>query len=227
MDVIYKERLEILKSSYNKRLGAKEQIQNRITNTENIVSTLKRDIITYSSVIDLLQKTAIGARDTARLHLENIVTSALQYISGSDYEFSIELTEKAGKPFAEFYVVVDINGVKSKQKPQDACGGGFVDIISAALRYAYQELYNKPKVMGGNLLDEPGKMVSEQASIKFAEFIKHLGESFDRQTIMITHNDNLKSIADKTINVSLNSNNESVTVEYKDINIDLELDFEV
>ncbi len=52
------------------------------------------------------------------------------------------------------------------------------------------------------ILDEPGKMIDEDRSIKFAEYIKELGTIYGKQTIMITHNKNLSDIADETFNVS-------------------------
>ena len=42
--------------------------------------------------------------------------------------------------------------------------------------------------------------------IKFAEYIKFLGTHYDRQTIMVTHNDNLSNVADKTFVVTKNTN---------------------
>ena len=226
MDNKYQEILESVKARYNMRLGEKNRIEADIVKATTTIDGLNKLIITQNQVIDLLQKTAEGARDKARQHLETVVTSALQYISGESYEFQIEITEKAGKPHAEFYVVTKIGGIESKQKPQEACGGGFVDIISAALRYAYLELYNKPNIQGGTLLDEPGKMVSSEASVRFAEFIKQLGVSFNRQTIMITHNDNLQNIADTTFVVALDSNGISKVTEGLPSLSSEDLDFE-
>ena len=81
-----------------------------------------------------------------------------------------------------------------------------VEVVRYSSEYAYVNLYNKPKLMGWMMLDEPGKMVSANMSAKFGEFIKQLGKDFDRQTIMVTHNPNLLSIADNFITINKGGN---------------------
>lgn len=190
---------------------------------------LKKDIATIKSkmssleamnqnlekVIVILTQAATTSRDNARTHFEKIITDALQFVSQSkDYEFVIkELTGRA-KASYEFYIKSTVNGVECIQKPEDANGGGFVDIISVAAKYAYLEIFNDPKIMSGTLLyDEPGKMISEQMSVKFAEYIKFLGNHYGRQTIMVTHNDNLSNVADKTFVVRKDNNGISTATE--------------
>jgi AAA15 family ATPase/GTPase len=118
----------------------------------------------------------------------------------------------------EFFIKSTVNGQESLQSPKDANGGGFVDIISVAAKYAYLELFNDPKIQCGTVfLDEPGKMIDEQRSIKFAEYIKELGRNYNKQTIMITHNTSLKDIADQTYYVSQNNNLISNVTEIIDV----------
>ena len=201
-------------------------------------ANLKKDIATIKSkvqametmnqdlekVIVILTQAATTSRDNARAHFEKIVTDALQFVSQSkDYEFVIkELTGRA-KASYEFYIKSTVNGVECIQKPEDANGGGFVDIISVAAKYAYLEIFNDPKVMSGTLLyDEPGKMISEQMSVKFAEYIKFLGNHYGRQTIMITHNENLSNVADKTFVVRKDHNGISTAKEQTALNINFD-----
>jgi DNA repair exonuclease SbcCD ATPase subunit len=209
---IYRERLDSIKQKYNIRKGVQSKIMNDDKVCIEALEQAKQSLETDQKVVLLLQKTAEEARLKAKVYLENIVTNALQYISGAGYTFEIDIQELRGKPDAEFYVVSTVNGHKSRQRPQDACGGGFVDIISAALRYAYLELFNNPTVKGMLMLDEPGKMISENASVKFAEFVKQLCDSFKRQTILVTHNENLQAVADKT-NVIILQNDVSVVID--------------
>lgn len=172
-------------------------------------------------VIVILTQAATTSRDNARAHFEKIITDALQFVSQSkDYEFVIkELTGRA-KASYEFYIKSTVNGIECIQKPEDANGGGFVDIISVAAKYAYLEIFNDPKIMSGTLLyDEPGKMISEQMSVKFAEYIKFLGNHYGRQTIMVTHNDNLSNVADKTFVVRKDRNGISTATEQSAVTV--------
>lgn len=173
-------------------------------------------------VIVILTQAATASRDNARAHFEKIVTDALQFVTQSkDYEFIIKELPNRAKASYEFYIKSTVNGVECIQKPEDANGGGFVDIISVASKYAYREIFNDPKIMSDTLLyDEPGKMISEQMSIKFAEYIKFLGKHYGRQTIMITHNEHLSNVADKTFVVRKDRNGTSVAKEMSDMNID-------
>jgi DNA repair ATPase RecN len=189
-------------------------LQGKISATETMNEELEK-------VIVILTQAATTSRDNARAHFEKIITDALQFVSqSSDYEFVIkELTGRA-KASYEFYIKSTVNGVECIQKPEDANGGGFVDIISVAAKYAYLEIFNDPKIMSGTLLyDEPGKMISEQMSVKFAEYIKFLGNHYGRQTIMVTHNDNLSNVADKTFVVRKDRNGISTATEMSAMNI--------
>ena len=192
----WKNKIDTVKSIYNKRVGARDII---IAENETLIKEKAKYellVLRCAQVVELLSSVSAQAREKAKGQLETIVTTALQYVSEDNYEFRIEpLNGK--KPGYEFYVVSTINGIESKQKPQDACGGGFVDIIATALRYAYLNAFSDPVIGNFMGLDEPGKMVSEMASVKFAEFVKHLGSSFNRQTILVTHNESLLNVADK------------------------------
>jgi DNA repair ATPase RecN len=192
-----------------------------IASIKGKMSSLETMNQNLEKVIIILTQAATTSRDNARTHFEKIITDALQFVSQSkDYEFVIkELTGRA-KASYEFYIKSTVNGVECIQKPEDANGGGFVDIISVAAKYAYLEIFNDPKIMSGTLLyDEPGKMISEQMSVKFAEYIKFLGNHYGRQTIMVTHNDNLSNVADKTFVVRKDRNGISTATEQSAMNV--------
>ena len=172
--------------------------------------------------IEVFNHASSVSRETAKNHFEQIVTNALQFVTQStDYEFVIQELTSRSKPSYEFYVKSTVNGIECLQKPEDANGGGFVDIISVALKYAYLEVFNDPKIMSATLFyDEPGKMISDNMSVKFAEYLKFLGTQYGRQTIMITHNENIANIADTTFNVKKDLNGISIVEQYDSINFD-------
>ena len=183
-------------------------------NVENEIKALDQKIDTYTNenddlqrVIAILTQTSSISRDNARSHFEKIVTNALQFVTQStDYEFLIQEIPGRAKASYEFYIKSTVNGIECIQKPEDSNGGGFIDIISVACKYAYREIFNDPRIQCDTLLyDEPGKMISEKMSVKFAEYIKFLGSHYDRQTIMVTHNDSLANTGDLTYYVSKNN----------------------
>lgn len=199
-------------------------LEKDILSIKGKAASLEAMNLNLDKIIVILTQAATTSRDNARAHFEKIITDALQFVSQSkDYEFIIkELTGRA-KASYEFYIKSTVNGVECIQKPEDANGGGFVDIISVAAKYAYLEIFNDPKIMSGTLLyDEPGKMISEQMSVKFAEYIKFLGNHYGRQTIMITHNENLSNVADKTFVVRKDRNGISTVTEQSTVTVNFD-----
>ncbi|WP_096199434.1 ATPase [Bacillus sp. FJAT-45350] len=165
----------------------------------------------YEKTRILLQQSAEYAREQAKQQIETLVTNALQYIFGPLFQFQIEIEQHGNKPVAEFYVVSDYEGTKIKTKPQEARGGGVVDIVTLALRVAIIETV-QPKMNGPILLDEPGKHVSGEYIHFLYEFLKSLSTMFNRQIIMITHNHHLAESGDRSYEVDIRDGVSEVSV---------------
>lgn len=163
----------------------------------------------YDKVRVLLQESADYARVQAKSQMETLVTNALQYVFGPSFRFEIELSEHSGKPTAEFYVITDWEGQSVKTKPQDARGGGVVDITSLALRVAMIETF-RPRPGGPLILDEPGKHVSAEYIMAMLEFLKSTGDMFDRQIILVSHNPHLIEGADQAFRVEIKASRTQV-----------------
>ena len=216
---VIQDRSKELQSGYISKKAIKDRIEDEVIDYTNKINQLTDENDILSKVILVLTESSNVARNNAKNHFEKIITEALQYVTQStDYEFVIQEMIERSKASYEFFIKTTINGEESLQSPKDANGGGFVDIISVAAKYAYLELFNDPKIQCGTVfLDEPGKMIDEQRSIKFAEYIKELGKNYNKQTIMITHNTSLKDIADQTYYVSQNANLISQVSELQDV----------
>lgn len=216
---VIQDRSKELQSGYISKKAIKDRIEDEVIDYTNKINQLTDENDILSKVILVLTESSNVARNNAKNHFEKIITEALQYVTQStDYEFVIQEMVDRSKASYEFFIKTTINGEESLQSPKDANGGGFVDIISVAAKYAYLELFNDPKIQCGTVfLDEPGKMIDEQRSIKFAEYIKELGKNYNKQTIMITHNTSLKDIADQTYYVSQNANLISQVSELQDV----------
>ena len=212
-------RLADLENGYVSRTAIRDRIVQEINDYDFKIQGLTNENDILNKVILVLTESSNLARNTAKAHFEKIITEALQYVTQStDYEFVIQEVNDRSKASYEFFIKTNINGEESLQNPKDANGGGFVDIISVAAKYAYLELFNDPKIQCGTVfLDEPGKMIDEQRSIKFAEYIKELGSNYNKQTIMITHNTSLKDVADQTYYVSQNPSLISQVTEVQDV----------
>ncbi|MBC7106618.1 MAG: ATP-binding protein, partial [Firmicutes bacterium] len=102
----------------------------------------------------------------------------------------------------EFYVASDYGGREVVNRPQDARGGGVVDVISLALRVALLQTV-RPPLPGPLMLDEPGKHVSEEYARSLALFLKSVSEMFGRQIVLVTHNQHLAEVGDRAFVVEM------------------------
>lgn len=208
----YNNKLQDMKDEYNQRLGKKQQLETDVKSKIDERERNKARLLDVESERVILQKTSDKARESAKTRLESTMTTALQHVFGPNFSAEIEMKTSAGRPVAEIYVITDYgNGNIVRTKPEDSRGGGVVDIISIALRIAMIQLHNDPPINGPIILDEPGKHVSADYSVKLSEFLKFISQQFGKQIIFVTHNDDLKSIADKSYTVTMNDGESIVT----------------
>lgn len=184
--------------------GKRQELERQYGSIREEWEELRKKRELYDKVRALLQTAAEHARIQAKEQMETLVTNALQYVFGPLFRFEIELSEHGGKPHAEFYVVTEWEGRTVRTKPQEARGGGVVDITSLALRVAFMESF-RPRPEGPLILDEPGKHVSSEYVIPMLEFLKSTGEMFGRQIILVTHDPHLTEGAEQVFQISLKS----------------------
>jgi len=198
----FKRRYERAKIFYYNQKGKMDQLIEQKALLETQLDKALNNIDVLEKVRLLLQKVSEYAREQSRAQIESLVTHCLQYIFDSNIEFKIEINEVRGRPEAEFYVVSNFGGTLIKTKPQEARGGGVIDIISLAVRIAMLECSNL-EIKGPIILDEPAKHVSDDYITQVAEFLKQTVNVFQRQVIMVTHNRHLSEMADKWYRVEM------------------------
>lgn len=179
-----------------------EQLSEQRSNQEKMLQKCIDNIELLEKVRILLSRVSEFAREQARAQIESLVTNCLQFIFDTNLEFGIEINEVRGRPEAEFFVISNYTGQVIKTKPQDARGGGVVDIISLAIRIAMLE-YSDEEIKGPVILDEPAKHVSDEYIVQVSEFLKQVALMFKRQVIMVTHNKHLREMADKWYKVEM------------------------
>lgn len=198
---IFTNRISTLRSNFETLKTQKEMIEQSIAQYDKDMACTKQQMEVCDKSAILINNISTEAKMKVTAILEDMVTDAIKVISDGQYEFKILIEDTPKGNRCEFYIAENVDGEISLQKPSDSCGGGFVDIISTTLRYVYLNVFKDPVMKGPIILDEPAKMLSSEMSNKFGEFIKKLGEDFNRQTIMITHNDVIGSVADNNIDL--------------------------
>lgn len=196
---------------YTMKKNIKKRLEKKLRQKSEEMTEIKDIIDTLEQVRILLQRTSEYARKQIKQQIELLVTHCLQFVFGPNIEFSIELVEARGRIEADFYVISTYGDYKVKTKPQDARGGGIVDVISLALRIAVIQSTNLYKD-GPLILDEPVKHVSDEYIVNIAQFLKQISEVFHRQIIMVTHDHYLSEIADLAYNVELKDGHSVIKV---------------
>lgn len=162
-------------------------------------NTLTRSNKVLTSTLGLLEQCNIAARDFVKVEVEQLVTQGLRSIfEDPTIQFNINFITKRNQVEAEFTLSSEEDETRIQGDILSSRGGGVVDVISISLRIIIMQLM---KVKGPLVLDEPGKYISAQFIGAFGKFLTEVSNTFDRQIIMITHNDKLVEFASNTIEV--------------------------
>lgn len=204
------ERIKELNNFIARESGKEEKICEQINESKEELTLLSDNLELLDKVVILYQITSEFAREQAKVQIETLVTKCLQFIFESNIEFLIEIEELRNKANAEFYVITESEDTIIKTQPELSRGGGVVDIVSLALRIAFLQIH-KPKIQGPLILDEPAKHVSDEYIFNVADFLKQTSEMFNRQIIMVTHNQHLSAISNYSYRVELDGTTSCVT----------------
>lgn len=199
-----------LKKYIARETGKKDKLEEQLVEAKSELVIICDNIELLEKVVILFQKTSQFAREQAKVQIESLVTKCLQFIFETNIEFLIEIEELRNKANAEFYVVSENEDTIIKTKPELSRGGGVVDIVSLALRIAFLQIH-KPRIQGPLILDEPAKHVSEDYIFNVGDFLKQMSEMFNRQIIMVTHNQHLSAISNFCYQVELDGSRSFVT----------------
>ncbi|HBI26990.1 MAG TPA: ATPase, partial [Peptococcaceae bacterium] len=125
-----KKNLEQLKAIYHGQQGEQAKLQEQEASLKESVKEIHEQGECLEQVRLLLMEAAKHAREQGRRQVELLVTQGLQFVFGDDLEFKVVVEEKRDRPEAEFYVCSTYEGdYQVVTTPQDARGGGVVDVI--------------------------------------------------------------------------------------------------
>jgi len=149
---------------------------------------------------DLLEQCNITSREFIKDEVEQLVTKGLRAVFDDPLvQFNIEFVEKRNQTEALFHLTTEGDDTKISGDIITTYGGGVVDIISISLRIITMELLG---IQGPFILDEPGKNISANYIENFSKFLAGISKAFNRQIIMITHNNTLTNYSDNLIKVT-------------------------
>ena len=178
--------------------GEKSAAQHSLVTALAKCDAAKKENTSLEASLRLLEQCNIVSRDRIKAKVELLVTQGLRDIfDDPTIQFNINFITKRNQVEAEFDLSrVDTNPIRGEILI--TYGGGIADVISISLRIIIMQLMN---LKGPLILDEPGKNVSAQHVGAFGKFLTEVSKQFDRQIILITHNEKLMEFATNTIEV--------------------------
>ena len=192
-------RLDNFKLKLVKEDTRKEEYILQLSEKIKECDALTKDNKVLTDTLGLLEQCNIAARDFVKIEVEQLVTQGLRSIfENPTIQFNIDFVTKRNQVEAEFTLSSEKDGTRIQGDILSSRGGGIVDVISISLRIIIMQLM---KVKGPLVLDEPGKYISAQFIGSFGKFLTEVSNTFNRQIIMITHNDKLAEFANNTIEV--------------------------
>lgn len=186
--------IERLEAALIRHESEKNLIDSSVKNNKAMINKLS---LTVDDLIEARNIIAEAARITQlqfKTMVEQLTTSAIQSVfEDDDYKFIVEFTVQNNRPQINLMVQ---QGDKEPYIPKDEQGGGMMDIISFALRVIMWSLQTN-RSRNTLIFDEPFRWtgnLTEQAAVMMKEISKKLG----LQIIMVTHDERLMGIADKS-----------------------------
>jgi DNA repair exonuclease SbcCD ATPase subunit len=181
----------------NKLEQAKGKLASLESNHKKTAKELEktRETIEHAEeALSFIQRVAQATQGQVKVHIEDIITMALETILDDPYTFELDFVLRRNKTECDIYFVRDGN----KVHPIDESGGGAVDIASFASRIALWSLDSTDNVL---IFDEPFRFVSKEYQLKVGELVKQLSTKLGLQIIMVSHNSNFIQQADNVIEV--------------------------
>lgn len=130
--------------------------------------------------------------------VESLVTLAIQSVfPDKDYRFLVDFDLKSNRSQINLLVQEED---KEPYIPEEDQGGGLLDIISFSLRIVMWSL-ERPKSRNVLIFDEPFKYTGNLTELA-ANMMKEISHKMKLQIIMVTHDERLSEIADRSWKVT-------------------------
>lgn len=208
---VVRDELAALSQTLSRQQGVVDSLKSQIESKQEEIESKKASVLELEKDREVLKRASTLAREVAKTAIEKACTRGLQSVHGSGYSLSIKINDKNRRSSAEFKILSPSeNGIEENNVLEDR-GGGVLDVVSLLARMAYLEMQSDPPNQGPLFLDEPGKAVSLDNTAALAEVMKEIAREYNRQLIVITHNEDLASLADTAFRVQLVRGKSQVT----------------
>jgi len=191
-------RIQKLLETYNQRVGEANLLKSQKDAITKSLLLLEEDLGINMQSRDVLEVLSKLTEKDIKEYIEPLVTEAIRTVFNYDITFSLEFGFDRNQVSVRFNLT-DGNGNTVGGNIEDIKGGGILDVISIVLRFVLLELF---EINGPVILDEPGKFVDTSHQPALGALIYQFSKRFNRQIIIVTHDDAICSIGTKHYVVS-------------------------
>ncbi len=167
-------------AKYHRLLGMQEMLMNQHAQIVRQLDEQSTLALAIDSASTLVQSIAKETQEKIRVHLNSLVTKALQTVYPEDIHF-FDLKFVSERNQTSVYPTLIKDG--NELDPLDN-SGGMAEIIAFALRIALITIGKKPKIL---VLDEPFTGVSGIRIPLVQEFISEIGNDLGIQVLITSH----------------------------------------
>jgi DNA repair exonuclease SbcCD ATPase subunit len=183
-------RLSKASAEYNQRLGQMQLLDRELTQVEAGIRIAEHELALNTKARTVLELLSKLSEQEVRDYIEPLVTEALRAVFGYDLRFGIEFGFERNQVVVSFSIT-DALGNTVQGDIEDMKGGGVLDVISLVLRFVLLELFG---LEGPVVLDEPGRFVDRKHQPAFGELILSFATRFNRQILIVTHDEAICAI---------------------------------
>lgn len=176
-------------------IGKRESEIADLAKLEGEMNTLTVELETLAHAQVILQEVATETQARLKLHLEELVQSAIDAVFPDQYKVHIDFLSKAGQTECDIYLMRGNDRID----PMDSSGGGVVDIVSFALRLVSWSIGTTENTI---VLDEPFKFLSVGLRSLAGDLLRRLSHILGLQLIYVTHDPELVQVADRVFEIS-------------------------
>ena len=191
--------VQYYRQQINKKKTEKELLEQQLLSRKKEIEGKKAQTEKVIKARWVLSEVARLTQEKFKGYVESLVTMAIRSIFDRPYEFLVDFEIKRNK--SECYLKVK-EGDWEPYVPKDEQGGGIIDIISFALRVVLWSL-QKPRSRNVIILDEPMKNMGDLIFLG-GQMLREISHRLGFQLLIVTHEKELVSIADRAWEVKHN-----------------------
>jgi len=188
-------RLDSLISKVSNRIAIKDKLQSQLNDLTSKQKKLKIQKIRKERALELVKDVALKTQGQLEYHLSDMVSTGLNTVFDTVYDFKVEFVIRRGKTECDLYFEKDGELAQPKFS-----GGGAMDIAAFCLRCAAWSMTKQYRPL--LLMDEPFSHLAVVHHEKAGEMVKILSNKLGLQIIMVTHSKEFTNYADRVFSVN-------------------------